>query len=74
MAPEILTVDQVAQLLHLHVMTIYRLAKEGKLPGFKVGGRWRFCQNDLETWMVDQAQVARLAAENHRLKRRTVHG
>ena len=67
MAPEVLTVSQVASLLHLHVMTVYRLAKEGKLPGFKVGGRWRFHRDALEKWMVDRAQVARFEAENRRL-------
>jgi len=66
-APEVLTVSQVASLLHLHVMTVYRLAKEGKLPGFKVGGRWRFHRDALEKWMVDRAQVARFEAENRRL-------
>jgi len=60
---EILTVEHVAKLLHLHVMTVYRLAKQGKLPGFKVGGRWRFRQNDLDAWMTDRAQVARKEAE-----------
>lgn len=68
MSPEILTIDQVADLLHLHEMTIYRLAKEGKLPGFKVGGRWRFQRDALETWMVDRAQVARLEGEVKRKK------
>jgi len=64
MASEVLTVKQVADFLHLHVMTVYRLAKEGKLPGFKVGGRWRFRQNLLESWMTDRVQMARLEAEN----------
>ena len=69
MAPEILTVEQVAELLHLHPMTIYRLAKEGKLPGFKVGGRWRFRKDAMETWMVDRVQVAHLQAENRKENR-----
>ncbi|MBI1953901.1 MAG: helix-turn-helix domain-containing protein [Candidatus Omnitrophica bacterium] len=68
MSPEILTINQVADLLHLHEMTVYRLAKEGKLPGFKVGGRWRFQRDALETWMVDRAQVARLEGEVKRKK------
>ena len=67
MTNEILTVAQVAGLLHLHVMTVYRLAKLGKLPGFKVGGRWRFDQSALEAWMVDRAQVALLEGESRRL-------
>lgn len=66
MAPEILTVEEVARLLHLHAMTVYRLAKEGKLPGFKVGGRWRFRRDTLEAWMADRAQVAHLEGEARR--------
>ncbi|MBI3318806.1 MAG: helix-turn-helix domain-containing protein [Candidatus Omnitrophica bacterium] len=73
MAPEILTIDQVADFLHLHPMTVYRLAKEGKLPGFKVGGRWRFRQDALEAWMADRAQVAKFEAENEKLTRRKSH-
>ncbi|MCM8795053.1 MAG: helix-turn-helix domain-containing protein [Candidatus Omnitrophica bacterium] len=70
MEHEILTVEQVAQLLHLHVMTVYRLAKQGKLPGFKVGGRWRFQREVLSQWMVDRAQISRLQAEeNNSLKK-----
>lgn len=57
-------------MLHLHVMTVYRLVKEGKLPGFKVGGRWRFERSALESWMVDRAQVARLEADGKRLGRK----
>ncbi|MBF4259740.1 DNA-binding protein, partial [Vibrio anguillarum] len=34
--------------------TAYRLASEGKLPGFKVGGSWRFKMEDLETWINSQ--------------------
>lgn len=63
MAPEILTIGEIAALLHLHVMTVYRLAKEGKLPGFKVGGRWRFRRDTLEAWMADRAQMAHLEGE-----------
>lgn len=67
MAQEILNVDQVAEILHLHAMTIYRLVKDGKLPGFKVGGRWRFDRHALDDWMVDREQVARFEAENRKL-------
>ena len=67
MSPELLNVEEVAKILQLHAMTVYRLVEEGKLPGFKVGGRWRFHRNALEDWMVDRAQVARLEAENRKL-------
>lgn len=69
MESDILDIGEVADLLHLHMMTVYRLAKQGKLPGFKVGGRWRFRREAMEVWMVDRAQVAKLEAENHRLQK-----
>jgi excisionase family DNA binding protein len=74
MPSEILKIDQVAELLQLHVMTVYRLAKEGKLPGFKVGGRWRFHRDALEAWMVDKAQMNRIQAENQALKSKPKDG
>ncbi len=56
MTDEILTIDEVAAYLKLAKKTAYRLASEGKLPGFKVGGSWRFKRADLERWIDKQAE------------------
>jgi len=64
MSLELLTVEEVAKLLQVHTVTVYRMAEAGKLPGFKVGNRWRFQRDSLERWMVDQAQLNRLEAED----------
>jgi len=48
MTDEILTLKEVAQYLKLAEKTAYRLVAEGKLPGFKVGGSWRFRKDDVE--------------------------
>lgn len=42
MADEILTVEAVAALLHLHPDTVRDKAASGSLPGFKAGRRWLF--------------------------------
>ena len=39
----------------LHTPVIDRLAAEGKIPGFKVGGSWRFRQRDIERWIKTQS-------------------
>jgi len=39
---DILTAEQVAELLQIHVRTVYKLARKGLLPGRKFGGGWRF--------------------------------
>lgn len=42
------TIKDVADHFGLHPMTVMRHAKEGKLPFFKVGGRWRARFEDIE--------------------------
>jgi excisionase family DNA binding protein len=39
---EIITAEQVASMLQVHVRTVYRLARRGAIPGKKLGGGWRF--------------------------------
>lgn len=39
---KVLTAEEVAKYLRIHPYTVKRLARTGKLPGFKVGGQWRF--------------------------------
>ncbi len=48
---EIMTPREAAEYLTLNVRTIYRLAKDGKLPGRKVGGSWRFSKDALDKWL-----------------------
>lgn len=48
---EILTVDEVAAFLKAGKRTVYRLAANGTLPAFKLGGTWRFRKTDLNAWM-----------------------
>jgi excisionase family DNA binding protein len=49
---EILTLDEVAAYLKAGKRTVYRLAAEGKLPAFKLGGTWRFRRSDLDEWIA----------------------
>ena len=53
MVDQILTLKEVAAYLKLAEKTAYRLVSEGKLPGFKVGGSWRFKREDIEAWIED---------------------
>lgn len=54
MSDEIMTLKEVADYLKLAEKTAYRLAAEGKLPGFKVGGSWRFKREDVLKWIEDK--------------------
>ena len=49
---ETLTPNEVAKILKLHPFTVTRLAREGKLPAFKVGGVWRIKKDEFERWIA----------------------
>lgn len=50
---QIMTPRDVANYLGLHLITIYRLIKRGKLPAFKIGGQWRFKKDLLDNWILE---------------------
>jgi len=45
---KILTTKELAQYLKLTEVTIYKYANEGKIPGFKIGSRWRFDKDKID--------------------------
>ncbi len=51
MLPVLMNVEQVAEYLGLHKVTVLRFAREGKLPGFKVGREWRFRADEVREWV-----------------------
>ena len=50
---EILTLEEVAAYLKAGKRTVYRLAQEGKIPAFKLGGTWRFRRSALDRWIAE---------------------
>ncbi len=50
---EVMTSVEAAQYLKMHVKTICRLAKEGKIPARKVGSEWRFLRSVLDSWLAE---------------------
>jgi len=50
---QLLTADEVAELLRLPVSTIYDLARTGRLPRLKIGRALRFSRSDLEVHLAE---------------------
>jgi len=53
---ETLTPNDLSKILKLHPFTVTRLAREGKIPAFKVGGVWRFRKDQFEQWINRQTK------------------
>lgn len=54
--PDVLTIHELAALLRVGLKTAYTLAQNGEVPGFKVGGQWRFRRRDIDAWIDDQTR------------------
>src|SRR6185295_16703729 len=51
MTENILTIREVADLLKINEKTVYKLAADARIPGFKVGGSWRFDRATIAKWI-----------------------
>lgn len=59
---QILTASQVADLLQVHLRTVYKLARKGLIPGRKFGGGWRFSKEEILK-MISTGRLASLQSE-----------
>lgn len=48
---KLLTPRDVAEVLHIHRYTVYKLLDEGKLKGFRISNRWRIPEEELDRFM-----------------------
>lgn len=48
---DILSIEQLATYLKISRSTLYKLVRGGRLPGQKVGKRWRFHKDAIDEWL-----------------------
>jgi excisionase family DNA binding protein len=51
---DLLTVAEVAEMLRVSTMTVYRLIRTGELPAVRVGRSYRVKKTDLERYLDEQ--------------------
>lgn len=49
---EVLTLEELAEYLKLSKSTVYKLVGEDKIPGQKIGKRWRFSKAAIDRWLA----------------------
>jgi excisionase family DNA binding protein len=52
----IMTVHDVASYLRLSEAKVYRLAKSGCFPSFRLGKSWRFRRDLIDEWITKETQ------------------
>ena len=48
---DIMTMDELAEYLKISKSTLYKLAQDNKLPGQKIGKRWRYPKDAVDAWV-----------------------
>jgi excisionase family DNA binding protein len=59
--PDVLTVEQLAELLQVDEKTVRSLAAKGDLPGRKLGRHWRFSRQAVLEWLATPDRKRRAA-------------
>ena len=64
-----LRINDVAKLLGFHAQYCRWLAKQGKIPGVKVCGSWRFSKTELQEHLIsfENSPAAAIKPENNDL-------
>lgn len=58
MQSDVMTIKELSEYLKLKEKTAYKLVADGKIPGFKVGGAWRFRKTEIDRWISKQEQAS----------------
>jgi excisionase family DNA binding protein len=53
----IMTVHHVAKYLRLSEAKIYRMARTGELPAFRIGKTWRFDKRSIDKWILEKTEL-----------------
>ena len=52
-----LTVDDIAELFKVSKPIIYKMARNGEIPAFKIANKWRFNSKEIFVWSLDGKEV-----------------
>lgn len=54
---DVMDIDDIARYLKLPKPTVYKLARDGRLPGRKIGRQWRFHKDTIDAYLKQATNV-----------------
>lgn len=68
MTPDILTAQQAASMLRVHIDTLRKMCAQGKIPHQRLGASYRFSRAAIEAWlsMTPEVKPARASLQARR--------
>ena len=63
MIEKLMDIKEAADYLQMNKMTVYKLAREGRMPAFRVASEWRFRKDLIDRWLMGQLKGKPVEAE-----------
>ena len=57
----IFTINDLAEYLEMKPSTVEKYARNGLLPGFKIGTHWKFRKETIDRWLEEQEKKSQVA-------------
>ena len=67
----LMNVNEVALYLRIPLKTVYRIAKQGKIKGIKIGKHWRFLKQDIDYYLLYGKNKVHIPDQISSVERRT---
>ena len=59
----IMTIEETAKYLKIGKSSLYKMAREGKIPAVKIANQWRFRKEDIDKWLQEIRDKAILSTK-----------
>ena len=67
---EVMTLQEVAEYLHCHYTTAFRLVRQGVVPSFKLGSSWRCLKSEIDQWIAKGGGSTPAKSDGRRRRKR----
>jgi len=51
---QVFTIQELSKYLRIAESSLYKLVREGKIPGQKIGKTWRFYKPAIDSWLSEK--------------------
>jgi excisionase family DNA binding protein len=59
----VMTIEETAKYLKIGKSSLYKMAREGKIPAVKIANQWRFRKEDIDKWLQEIRDKAILSTK-----------
>ena len=57
--------SEAAKLLRIHPKTLQNMARNGRIPGIRIGKYWRFRASEIDRWLQSEVNFSGYAYRQH---------